>query len=611
MRYGTRGVPPNREFVVEFMSVPYLYHRDTLNTFQYVLYEGTNDIQVNYQDVTSFGEETIAGIENAKGTVGLQYPRMDTAGRYRNFYVRYTLNQAEPPIVTTGEADSLTANSVILNGMVNPNGVSTVSYFEYGTTAEYGFATASRSRGSGTDDVNVSTNIGELTPNTLYHYRLVAVSGAGTTYGDDHTFTTSVMSISTVLYFPRINTGNVEGWETEICVINTTTQNVNGVFRAYSNTGVLVSEIDDVILNPKGRRQIIVGDEFPDPADIGYIVFDPDSGPVVGYMKFFVEGYYRAALPAISSINTDDIYISHIASDSKWWTEISILNTTSSAKDLTIEFDNGDTRTVNLSGKGQSVFFISDLFDGEPQDDIQSAVIRDADGVVGLELFNEADDKMSGVLLNGETSNEIYYPHIAGKDGWGTGIVAYNPSSVAMNIVVYPYDDEGNPYESKKVLLFGKQKYIGSLSALEIPDGAAWLRIWAPLPITGFELFARPNLLAGYTGVGISGKEAIFPKLEDKGATGIAFVNVGDGTANILLSAIDDDGNVIATETINLSSHAKVVGKAPDLFSQDISGATYITYSSDMDVVGFQLNASSDGMMLDALPGMAISINTD
>jgi len=47
-----------------------------------------------------------------------------------------------------------------------------------------------------------------------------------------------------------------------------------------------------------------------------------------------------------------------------------------------------------------------------------------------------------------------------------------------------------------------------------------------------------------------------------------------------------------------------VVNLAENLFSQDISAATYIGYSADSEVVGFQLNGSSDGMMLDGLPGM-------
>jgi hypothetical protein len=70
------------------------------------------------------------------------------------------------------------------------------------------------------------------------------------------------------------------------------------------------------------------------------------------------------------------------------------------------------------------------------------------------------------------------------------------------------------------------------------------------------------------------------------------------------LIAYDDNGNAVAGEVIILASHEKVVDIAENIFTQDISTATYISYSSDKEVVGFQLNSSLDDMLLDSLPGM-------
>ncbi|MEA2038908.1 MAG: hypothetical protein U9N82_03640, partial [Thermodesulfobacteriota bacterium] len=440
MGYETRGVYPNREFVVQFTNVPYLYHRDTLNTYQYVLYEGTNDIQINYLNITSYGEaETIAGIENADGTIGLQYPKMNTAGNYKDFYIRYSTNQAGPPIIATGEATSVTASSAILNGTVNPDGVNTTGYFQYGTSADYGSTTTTTNAGSGTSPVPASIAIVDLNPNTVYHYRLIATSSAGTSYGDNRTFTTSLSSSSGLLYFPHI--ASADDWETEICVINISdSQTLNGVFRAYNNAGGYISEDITVDLAPHSRREITVGDEFTDPAYIGYIVFESDLGAVAGYSKFYVEGYYRVAVPAVSEINTNDIYISHIASDSDWETVITLLNTTSSRKDFIVEFDDGQTMEMFIYANGRRTFTIRRLLGGQPQPDIHSAVIKGANGVIGLELFtNNAGNQMSGVLLNGDTSTSIYYPHTASEGGWATGIVAYNPSDTDCDITITPY----------------------------------------------------------------------------------------------------------------------------------------------------------------------------
>ena len=44
---------------------------------------------------------------------------------------------------------------------------------------------------------NISAQLASLTPNTTYHYRTVATSSAGTSYGPDQTFTTAPLPTST------------------------------------------------------------------------------------------------------------------------------------------------------------------------------------------------------------------------------------------------------------------------------------------------------------------------------------------------------------------------------------------------------------------------------
>ncbi|WP_148261190.1 fibronectin type III domain-containing protein [Conexibacter woesei] len=94
------------------------------------------------------------------------------------------------PSVTTGDASDVTAAAATLNGSVNPNGLATRSWFEYGTTATYGRSTSRSDVGSGTNTVARNVTIGGLTPNTTYHYRIVAESRAGRTESADRTFRT-------------------------------------------------------------------------------------------------------------------------------------------------------------------------------------------------------------------------------------------------------------------------------------------------------------------------------------------------------------------------------------------------------------------------------------
>ena len=106
--------------------------------------------------------------------------------------VTQTFTTVGAPVVIMDSATNLTATSASLNGSVNPRGSATTYQFEYGPTTAYGSkapATAA-SAGSGSSLVPVSANLSNLSETVTYHYRLVAVNEAGTTYGPDWTFTT-------------------------------------------------------------------------------------------------------------------------------------------------------------------------------------------------------------------------------------------------------------------------------------------------------------------------------------------------------------------------------------------------------------------------------------
>jgi uncharacterized delta-60 repeat protein len=94
------------------------------------------------------------------------------------------------PTLTTAAATGLTTTTATLNGTVNPNGVITSAWFEYGLTTSYGSSTSSQDIGYGTSAVARAENLTSLTPGTLYHYRLVAQNGMTTVYGANQTFTT-------------------------------------------------------------------------------------------------------------------------------------------------------------------------------------------------------------------------------------------------------------------------------------------------------------------------------------------------------------------------------------------------------------------------------------
>jgi len=88
--------------------------------------------------------------------------------------------------VTLNESN-VTAESATLNGKIDPEALETVYWFEYGPTSSFGTKVplSPESVGSGTSTVPVSQPIGGLSPGTTYHYRVVAESNAGFSYGKD------------------------------------------------------------------------------------------------------------------------------------------------------------------------------------------------------------------------------------------------------------------------------------------------------------------------------------------------------------------------------------------------------------------------------------------
>ncbi len=210
----------------------------------------------------------------------------------------------------------------------------------------------------------------------------------------------------TKLYYPHVASGDGI-WKTQICALNPDSHKViSGVFKAYDNNGQPVS--NNLLLNlaPRARQVINVAEQFNNSEAINYIVLECDSDNISGFMKFFIDGVCRVAIPVLSQLNSGDVPISHIASDQNWWTGLSLVNTTLSEKVLSLYFNNGVMKVVTLNPGEHRAFSIKSLFANTPQPDINSAIIEGMDGVVGLELFSNSN-QLSGILLRDKSTSKI------------------------------------------------------------------------------------------------------------------------------------------------------------------------------------------------------------
>ena len=434
-----------------------------------------------------------------------------------------------------------------------------------------------------------------------YNVSLAVVGESGASY---QAVEQEFIQVDPVLCFLPVKCAG--GWQTEIGVVNKDAeQAATGDMTAFDSLGNQVSPPTQIDIPPLGSSKMNVGRAFEGPEEIQYIVLRYDSGDLAGYTRCFRNGQVRAALPAADNINEEQMYLAHVASSDIWETEVTLVNLHSDDRNVLFEFSNLETVSILVGSGESSRFTIRDLFEGVARPDIESARIKNCDGLVGAELFTSGL-KLSGVLLEDVSTDRMFFPHIASDDFWYTGLAAYNPSDFACQISITPHAADGRSFDQKIIAVGGNKKYIGTVGNLNLPGETAWIEILSSTPITGFELFGarNDNQMAGYAGVDIYRKKGVFPMLEKSGATGIAFVNIGDATQNVVLKAISGDGVVLAQTSVSLNPFQKSVGVAKSFFANFPENADHLAFEAPQEIVGFQLNASSDFMMLDAIEGM-------
>jgi PKD repeat protein len=137
------------------------------------------DAGPGYDGPTGMGSISGSVVTGAPGIGGPSFNGTVTGGGSGNTYTQ-----------------SVAAHGATITAGIYPNGLATTWWLEYGTSDTYGSKTAPINMSAGTGPVSVTASLSQLSPNTAYHYRLVARNSLGTTYGNDNTLMTSAASAS-------------------------------------------------------------------------------------------------------------------------------------------------------------------------------------------------------------------------------------------------------------------------------------------------------------------------------------------------------------------------------------------------------------------------------
>ncbi len=209
--YQTIGEAPNRKLVVQCTNMGKFGEPTLLGTFLFILYETSNEIQVQYRIIVdnssewAHGSEATIGIENASGTQAVEYsdgvPSItseqairfipDGDGSYTidstALYDGILLGEGHPPSIP---------------GLMTPAQLSTVSTMptfqwtpcDYTTSYEFRLATLSDLSDASVTDVGTATSFtpaDPLDPQTTYYWAVFSIGDSGTTWSEIREFSTS------------------------------------------------------------------------------------------------------------------------------------------------------------------------------------------------------------------------------------------------------------------------------------------------------------------------------------------------------------------------------------------------------------------------------------
>ena len=170
---------------------------DTVQWFEWGV-SGRTDVVYETPHANIRGQEiiTTANIIGLAPSTQYFYRQISENARGRHvgntmYFTTRELPQVINPliVVQTLSALSITENTAQLKGYVSPHGNRIAQWwFEWGTTNKLEHQTAPTLAGS--DSRTIETNLRQLTPGTVYFYRLVGDNGEGRVYGATRVFVT-------------------------------------------------------------------------------------------------------------------------------------------------------------------------------------------------------------------------------------------------------------------------------------------------------------------------------------------------------------------------------------------------------------------------------------
>lgn len=319
------------------------------------------------------------------------------------------------------------------------------------------------------------------------------------------------------------------------------------------------------------------------------------------------DGEELFAYPA-TGLETEKIYVPHIAASSLFYTLGSLINLSAATDDFSFTAGNENFPIGSLNGGQQSIFdFRDEIMDGEVRGNGWGALkpAETATRTAAVEVFGRSEQtglrQSVGVSLDQSTGNQLIYPHIAAQTNiFWTGVVVINPNDEPVNVQYSIFDADGNTVQAPEIettIQPGvKKTFLVDPGTQDLGVGAAWLRIDSDMPILGYMLFGSSggdDFFSGFQSLKKGSTRLCFPFLDESlvegGFTGVALVNPLDETTNVDIILVNRAGTEKARKTEPLAARQKFVALARDFFSESFENGDKIIIHCETILAGFEI----------------------
>ena len=211
--YTTIGAEPNRKCIIQWTNMGFYASTVLMGTFQVILYEGSNDIQIQYRSIIdltsarSHGSSASIGIENPNGTSGVRYSYHNSDGIYSGLAIRFSPSGFTYTMNTSAFYDGIyLTKNINLPEPGIPKLITPANNSIVGTSQEFEWDEATNTQNytlkiSANSDIsqsfnydtgtNTSYDISGLAADATYYWAVFASNTTGTTWSEIYSFTTS------------------------------------------------------------------------------------------------------------------------------------------------------------------------------------------------------------------------------------------------------------------------------------------------------------------------------------------------------------------------------------------------------------------------------------